>query len=50
MLPMNVCPVHLLKISMRNDMRLEFDPSLIEGVIFGELKAREEKGDFSFYS
>src|SRR3989337_2087374 len=31
-----------------NDMRLEYDPSLIEEVIFGELKAREEKGDFSF--
>src|SRR3989304_6547219 len=30
-----------------NDMRLEYDPSLIEEVIFGELKAREEKGDFS---
>ena len=29
-------------------MRLEFDPSLIEEVIFGELKAREGKGDFSF--
>jgi len=29
-------------------MKLEFDPSLIEEVIFGELKAREEKGDFSF--
>lgn len=29
-------------------MRLEFDPSLIEEVLFGELKAREEKGDFSF--
>src|SRR3989304_4507082 len=28
-------------------MKLEFDPSLIEEVIFGELKAREEKGDFS---
>ena len=46
---MNVCPVHLLKISMRNDMRLEFDPSLIEGVIFGELKARRKRGIF-FYS
>ncbi len=33
---------------MRNDMKLEFDPSLIEEVVFGELKAREEKGDFSF--
>jgi len=29
-------------------MKLEFDPSLIEEVIFGELKAREGKGDFSF--
>ena len=29
-------------------MRLEFDPSLIEEVIFGELKAREAKGDFAF--
>lgn len=29
-------------------MKLEFDPALIEEVIFGELKAREEKGDFSF--
>jgi hypothetical protein len=29
-------------------MKLEFDPSLIEEVLFGELKAREEKGDFSF--
>jgi len=29
-------------------MRLEFDPSLIEEVVFGELKAREGKGDFSF--
>ena len=29
-------------------MKLEFDPSLIEEVIFGELKAREQKGDFSF--
>lgn len=29
-------------------MKLEFDPGLIEEVIFGELKAREEKGDFSF--
>ncbi len=28
-------------------MRLEFDPSLIEEVIFGELKDREEKGDFA---
>ncbi|KKO18749.1 MAG: hypothetical protein DCC43_04165 [Candidatus Brocadia sp.] len=28
-------------------MNLEFDPSLIEEVIFGELKAREEKGDFT---
>lgn len=46
--PMNVYPVHLLKISMRNDMRLEFDPSLIEEVIFRELKAREERGDFKF--
>ena len=25
-------------------MKLEFDPSLIEEVIFGELKAREQKG------
>src|SRR3989339_79763 len=46
--PMNVYPVHLLKISMRNDMKLEFDPSLIEEVIFGELKVREGKGDFAF--
>ena len=29
-------------------MKLEFDPSLIEEVIFGELKATEGKGDFSF--
>ncbi|MCF6154937.1 MAG: hypothetical protein E3K36_06725 [Candidatus Brocadia sp.] len=29
-------------------MKLEFDPGLIEEVIFGELRAREEKGDFSF--
>lgn len=28
-------------------MKLEFDPALIEEVIFGELKAREGKGDFS---
>src|SRR3990167_858368 len=46
--PMNVCPAHLLKISTRNDMRLEFDPSLIEEVIFGELKVREGKGDSAF--
>ncbi|HHT9144205.1 MAG: hypothetical protein Q7J76_03385 [Candidatus Brocadiaceae bacterium] len=29
-------------------MKLEFDPSLIEEVVFGELKAREQKGDFAF--
>lgn len=29
-------------------MKLEFDPNLIEEVIFRELKLREEKGDFSF--
>ena len=40
--------MHLLKILMGNDMRLEFDPSLIEEVIFGELKVREGKGDFAF--
>lgn len=45
---MNVCPVLLLKISVRNDMKLEYDPGLIEEVIFGELKAREANGDFSF--
>ncbi|MFN3532075.1 MAG: hypothetical protein ACK41Q_06105 [Candidatus Brocadia sp.] len=28
-------------------MKIEFDPNLIEEVIFRELKAREEKGDFS---
>lgn len=28
-------------------MKLEFDPSLIEEVIFSELKSREEKGDFT---
>jgi len=28
-------------------MKIEFDPNLIEEVIFQELKAREEKGDFS---
>lgn len=28
-------------------MKLEFDPSLIEEVIFSELKVREEKGDFA---
>ncbi len=28
-------------------MKLEFDPALIEEVIFGELKTREAKGDFS---
>ncbi len=44
---MNVCPAHLLKTSVRNDMKLEFDPSLIEEVIFSELKSREEKGDFT---
>ncbi|MCR4318956.1 MAG: hypothetical protein NUV74_01290 [Candidatus Brocadiaceae bacterium] len=33
---------------MRNDMRLEFDPSLIEEVIFGELKVMEGKGDSAF--
>jgi len=31
-------------------MRLEFDPSLIEEVIFGELKDREGKGDFALTS
>ena len=29
-------------------MKLEFDPSLIEEVVFGELKARDQKGDFAF--
>lgn len=28
-------------------MKLEFDPNLIEEVIFGELKAREGRGDFT---
>lgn len=28
-------------------MKIEFDPNLIEEVIFREMKAREEKGDFS---
>ena len=45
---MNVYPVRLLKISVRNDMKLEYDPGLIEEVIFRELTAREEKGDFAF--
>lgn len=48
MLPMNVCHARLLTISVRNDMKLEYDPGLIEQVIFGELKAREQRGDFAF--
>lgn len=31
-------------------MKIEFDPNLIEEVIFRELKTREEKGDFSLTS
>ena len=51
MLRMNVCPVLpqkilIMKIDQKN-MKIEYDPSLIEEVIFRELKAREEKGDYS---
>lgn len=47
---MNVCPVHLQKTSTEIDgccMKIEYDPNLIEEVIFKELKVREEKGDFA---
>ncbi|MGQ3684806.1 MAG: hypothetical protein ACUBOA_07365 [Candidatus Loosdrechtia sp.] len=47
---MNVCHVLLQKTLMEVKlvfMNLEFDPNLIEEVIFGELKAREERGDFT---
>ena len=47
---MNVYPARLLKMwgpSERVFMKIEFDPGLIEEVIFRELKVREEKGDFS---